>query len=89
MTMDEFDASLRAHTADAALIATCRAAVLRSVGDHYYWQDDPRPAAEYYARALRIDRSHLPTWAKRGFLATGAVGRTLRTAAASLRSRVA
>jgi glycosyltransferase involved in cell wall biosynthesis len=89
MTMDEFDASLRAHTDDAAFIDACKATVLRSVGDRYYGHDNLRAAREYYSRALQVAPSHLPTWAKRGFLATGAVGRTLRAAATSLRDRVA
>jgi glycosyltransferase involved in cell wall biosynthesis len=89
MTMAEFNESLRAHTGDPAVIAQATVTVLRAVADAQYRKGDLAQARAFYDQAVAADPSHVPTRAKRALLATGSVGRRLRTAAARLRESIA
>jgi glycosyltransferase involved in cell wall biosynthesis len=87
MTMDDFEASLRAHTSDHRLIARIRAAVLAAVGDASYQHGNGQAARDYYAQSLKENPVDVVTWTKFGLAASGIVGRTIRDAAVSLRER--
>jgi glycosyltransferase involved in cell wall biosynthesis len=89
MTMEAFNGSLRAHTGDPAVIAQATVTVLRAVADAHYRSGDMVQARVFYDRAVAAAPSHVATRAKRALLATGSVGRRLRTAAARLREGAA
>lgn len=88
MTVDQFTASLRAHTTDQRLIDRITARVQWSVADDCYKRGNTRLAAAHYRQALALNPRDLATWAKCGLLAAGPAGRTLRSAAAHLRQRL-
>jgi len=83
--MEEFNTSLHAHTDDPAVIAHATVTVLRAVADAQYETGNLAQARAFYNQAVAADPSHIPTRAKRALLATGSMGRRLRTAAARLR----
>ena len=79
LTFEEFEASLNAHCQKASEKRFIRAAVFTAVGDHYYHHGGPSAARHYYFRALSHWPGNLRTWAKGALLATGSIGRAVRT----------
>jgi GT2 family glycosyltransferase len=88
MTIDEFEASLGAHTNDQEVIKYVRAIAFRLVGDEYCRIGDAAMARRYYSRVLRAAPADVATWMKQALLAAGPVGRTLRLKVARLRGEI-
>lgn len=86
MTFEEFERSVREHCQDAGEIARITRHVLRSVADGYYQCGDTRVARRYYRRVLQQTPLDIATWTKYVLLALGPAGRTLRNAAARVRT---
>jgi glycosyltransferase involved in cell wall biosynthesis len=84
LTFGEFEASLAANCDCADERRRITATVFAALGDHYYHQGETAVARQHYRRALRENRADLRTWVKGGLLATGAIGRALRSAATQL-----
>ena len=89
MTVEEFERLVRDHCQDAGEIARITRHVLRSVADGYYQRGDTRVARQDYRRVLRKTPLDIATWTKYGLLALGPAGRTLRNAAARVRTGAA
>jgi glycosyltransferase involved in cell wall biosynthesis len=78
MTLEDFEASVNAHSDDSKERLTIKAAVFASLGDHYYANSETGLARQFYRRTLRHRPTDLRTWVKCGLLATGTIGRVLR-----------
>ena len=84
LTFEEFEASLAAHCTSADEKRRITATVLAALGDHYYHQGETSMARQHYRCALHQNGADLRTLVKSGLLATGAIGRALRSAATQL-----
>jgi len=83
LSFEELEASLKAHGATAIEMRPIMAAVFVEIGDHYYHQGKIEAARQYYRRALTQRPAKLRTWVKT-LLATGTIGRALRSVATQL-----
>jgi len=81
MTMDAFRESLRSHTDDPAVTAQATVTAFRAVADAYYQKGDTARARQFYNQALDCAPFNITTRAKLALLASGSVGRAVRTAA--------
>ena len=84
LTFEEFEASLAANCTSADEKRRITATVLAALGDHYYHQGETSMARQHYRCALHQNGADLRTLVKSGLLATGALGRALRSAATQL-----
>jgi glycosyltransferase involved in cell wall biosynthesis len=78
MNFGQFEESLSMFTDSDAEKTWIRARVYAGVGNECYWREERDLAKEYYATALRLDRSLLSVRVKAWLLASGRLGDLLR-----------
>lgn len=81
LTLEEFEASLKAHCDNPDEMRRITGAMFAEVGDHFYHQGEILAARRHYRCALAQNPADLRTWVKGALLATGPIGRALRSVA--------